>query len=214
MNNNNNNNNFSMFLTDNLIFLLIPIILFCGLGYFAFTKVTGFMESSVTLKDKKELMQGKQREVESLRSAKAERDRKAKEEAEQKGKDKEQETTSGKVIYEVLGQQFSPEASFGIMFENILSNITKSKVRIRSIDYNYSPQNDKILEANASGYNACELSFTTVSTYAQLQTFFKNIAKESYLTNIYEVYIEPYDRDKTILITKFKVRLYTKTVHS
>ena len=100
------------------------------------------------------------------------------------------------------------------MFENILSNITGNGVRIRSIDYNYTPQNDKIMQTNAPGYNACELSFTTVASYSQLQNFFKSIAKENYLTNIYEVYIEPYDKDKTILIAKFKVRLYTKTVHS
>ena len=121
---------------------------------------------------------------------------------------------SGKVIYEVLGQQFSPEASFGIMFENIISNITRSGVKIRSIEYNYSPQEDPVLAANAPGYNACELSFVTVGNYAQIQTFFKNLTKENYLTNIYEVYIEPYDKNKTILIAKFKVRLYTKTVHS
>ncbi|MBQ8635359.1 hypothetical protein IJ425_04310 [bacterium] len=119
---------------------------------------------------------------------------------------------SGKVIYEVLDQQFSPEASFGIMFENVISNITNSGVRIRSIEYNYRPNDDEVLNTNAPGYNACELSFVTVGTYAQYQRFFKNLAKENYLTNIYEVYIEPYDKNKTILISKFKVRLYTKTV--
>ncbi len=125
---------------------------------------------------------------------------------------KKKESESGKVIYEVLGQQFSPEASFGIMFENILSNITNSGIRIRSIDYNYQPADDKVLFTNVPGYNACELSFVAVGNYTQFQKFFKNIAKESYLSNIYEIYIEPYDKDKTILIVKFKVRLYTKTV--
>ena len=125
---------------------------------------------------------------------------------------KKKESESGKVIYEVLGQQFSPEASFGIMFENILSNITNSGVRIRSIDYNYQPVDDKIIMTNVAGYNACELSFVTVGKYAQFQQFFKNIAKEKYLSSLYEVYIEPYDKDKTILIVKFKIRLYTKSI--
>ena len=98
------------------------------------------------------------------------------------------------------------------MFENIISNITNSGVRIRSIEYNYRPGDDAVLNTGAPGYNACELSFVTVGTYAQYQRFFKNLAKENYLTNIYEIYIEPYDKNKTILISKFKVRLYTKTV--
>ncbi|MBR1616718.1 hypothetical protein IJ670_01055, partial [bacterium] len=103
-------------------------------------------------------------------------------------------------------------ASFGIMFENVLANITNSGLRIRSIDYNYAPTEDKVLEAKAPGYNACELSFVAVGNYSQLQTFFKNIAKENYLSGINEIYIEPYDADKTILIARFKIRLYTKTV--
>ena len=127
-------------------------------------------------------------------------------------KKKKKEAESGKVIYEVLGQQFSSEASFGIMFENILSNLSNSGVRIRKIDYNYKPNDDKILMTNLAGYNACELNFITVSTYAQLQNFFKNLTKEKYLTNITEIYLEPYDKDKTILIANFKVRLYTKTI--
>ncbi len=123
-----------------------------------------------------------------------------------------QKAESGKVIYQLPSNQFSPEASFGVMFENILANITQSGVRIRSIDYNYQPLEDKILSANIPGYNACELTFTTVGSYVELQNFFKSLAKEKYLSSIYEVYIEPYDKDKTILIAKFKIRLYTKTV--
>ena len=124
----------------------------------------------------------------------------------------EKTSNSGKVIYEVSGEQFSAEASFGIMFENVLSNITNSGVRIRSINYNYQPDEDAILLTNMPGYNACELSFVTVSNYTQLQNLFKNIAKEKYLSSINEVFIEPYDKDKTILISKFKIRLYTKTI--
>ena len=107
---------------------------------------------------------------------------------------------SGKVIFEVLDQQFSSQASFGIMLENVISTIVNSGVRIRSIEYNYNPQGDMIKDTGAPGYNACELSFVAVGSYAQFQTFFKNLTKENYLTNIYEIYIEPYDKDKTILI--------------
>lgn len=196
-----NKNNF---LQDNILYILIPIVaLFVGI-YFTYTNVTSMFEKSSVLEEKKQ--------VESTKKAKLNQLIAAKKRLEQTEEIKK-ESKSGKVIYEVLGQQFSSEASFGIMFENILSNMTQSGVRIRSIDYNYTPQNDKILQTNAAGYNVCELSFTTVGSYSQLQTFFKNLAKESYLTNLYELYIEPYDKNKNILIAKFKIRLYTKTIH-
>lgn len=192
------------FLQDNIIYILLPILVLAVGIYFGYVKVVEAFQKASYLEERQVAQQTKQNKLNQLLAAK-----KKLEQIEEIKK----ESKSGKVIYEVLGQQFSSEASFGIMFENILANMTNSGVRIRSIDYNYTPQNDKILQTNAAGYNVCELSFTTVGSYAQLQTFFKNLAKESYLTNLYELYIEPYDKDKNILIAKFKIRLYTKTIH-
>lgn len=189
---------------ENIVYFLIPVILFGAGVYFSIGKISNVLTNINALTEKKQEKITKETKLSQLQAAKARQEQIV---------EHKKESKSGKVIYEVLGQQFSSEASFGIMFENILANITNSGIRIRSIDYNYTPMNDKVLQTNAAGYNACELSFTTVGNYSQLQNFFKSIAKENYLTNLYEVYIEPYDKDKTILIAKFKVRLYTKTVH-
>ena len=193
------------FLQDNIIFLIILLAVIGGGIWGSYISATEMIANRDNLEDKKQEKLSKESKYNQLKAAK--------EKQESQEVEENKTTKSGKVIYEVLGQQFSSEASFGIMFENVLSNITRNGVRIRSIDYNYNPQNDKIMQTNAPGYNACELSFTTVASYSQLQNFFKSITKENYLTNIHEVYIEPYDKDKTILIAKFKVRLYTKTVH-
>ena len=193
------------FLQDNIIFLIILLAVIGGGIWGSYISATEMITNRDNLEDKKQEKLSKESKYNQLKAAK--------EKQESQEVEENKTTKSGKVIYEVLGQQFSSEASFGIMFENVLSNITRNGVRIRSIDYNYNPQNDKIMQTNAPGYNACELSFTTVASYSQLQNFFKSITKENYLTNIHEVYIEPYDKDKTILIAKFKVRLYTKTVH-
>ena len=186
---------------DNLLYILIVAIAFFGgiyaVYHFGYQAYENLSEAS----SKKEELTSKQQRLEQIKKQKA-----------SEKKEKKKEAQSGKIIYEVLGQQFSPEASFGIMFENVLANITNSGLRIRSIDYNYSPAEDKILLTNTPGYNACELSFVTVGNYTQLQNFLKNIAKENYLTSITEIYLEPYDRDKTILISRFKIRLYTKTI--
>ncbi len=186
---------------ENILFILLPILAFFG-GIYAvyhFGSLAGASQSELT--SKKSELETKQSQLEQIKQQKL-----------SSQTQKKKESGSGKVIYEVLGEQFSPEASFGIMFENVLANITNSGIKIRSIDYNYQPVDDKVLLTNIDGYNACELSFVTVGNYTQLQNFFKNITKEKYLTNIYEIYIEPYDKDKTILIAKFKIRLYTKTI--
>ena len=179
---------------------MVIVFAFGGI-YFVYQNAMQAVESWKQVITKNDELHEKQKKLDQI-----------KEEKNAQKNEKLKTSRSGKVIYEVLGQQFSAEASFGIMFENILSNVTNSGLRIRSIDYNYAPAEDKVLAAKAPGYNACELSFTAVGSYSQLQTFFKNIAKENYLSGINEVYIEPYDGDKTILIARFKIRLYTKTV--
>lgn len=195
------------FIKDNIVVFLIPIVVAVGLIFFGYKCFTEMNEFSEQVRNNEASLQTKQQKLQQLQAQKKQREEEEKRQAENKNT-----SQSGKVIYEVLGQQFSPEASFGIMFENLLANIVNNGIKIRSIEYNYQPTEDKILLANAPGYNACELSFTTVGTYSQLQGFFKSIVKENYISNIYEIYIEPYERDKTILIAKFKVRLYTKTI--
>jgi len=189
------------FLKDNILYLFIVVLVFGAGVYFTYNSAMQMIDFSSEYRSKQEELKAQQ---EKLNLIKAQKERNIKQE--------KRKSENAKVIYEVLGQQFSPEASFGIMFESILSHITNSGLKVRSIDYNYSPADDKILQTNAPEYNACELSFVTVGSYSQLQNFLKNIAKETYLTGINEIYLEPYYKDKTILIARFKIRLYTKTV--
>ncbi len=198
------------FLEDNILILLVVVVVVIGGIVFASKSVPAAISSFDSVKTKQESLKNKQSELVKIQEQVKKKEQEA--QAGEEESTEQKQTKSGKIIYEVLEQQFSPEASFGIMFENILSNITNSGVKVRKIEYNYNLTDDKIASSGAVGYNACELSFVTVANYSQLQAFFKNIAKENYLSNIYEVYIEPYDRDKTILIAKFKIRLYTKTI--
>ena len=190
-------------------YLLIPIIVMAlavfllsgGGGAVEQTSITNALQKIGNVTEKKNDLSIKQDRLGLLKQQKA-----------AENADEKKESKSGKVIYGVSGEQFTAEASFGIIFENLLANLTNSGVRVRSIEYDYHPADDKILSAGLNGYNVCEISFVSVGSYSQFQNFFKNIAKEKYLSNIYEVYIEPYDKDKTILITRFKIRLYTKTI--
>ncbi len=194
------------FLKEKLVYLILPIIVIGVVVYLLFAGPTETNAGAVLQKMNE--VAAKQNDL----SVKKDRLELLKKQKESENVEVKKEAKSGKVIYGVSGEQFTPEASFGIIFENLLANLTNSGVRIRSIEYNYHPGDDKILSANIGGYNACEISFVSVGSYTQFQNFFKNIAKEKYLSNIYEIYIEPYDRDKTILITRFKIRLYTKTI--
>lgn len=188
-------------LKENILWIIMVVLVIGGCGYGIYQFGKSVFANMEDIKTKTAEYQAKDMELKKIKAS-----------LEAKKKNKKKQTESGKIIYEVLREQFTPEASFGIMFENILSNITNSGVRIRSIDYNYAPQDDRIIMTNIEGYNACELSFVAVGKYMQLQNFFRNIAKEKYLSDIQEIYIEPYDKDKSILIARFKIRLYTRSI--
>ena len=118
----------------------------------------------------------------------------------------------GKIVFDAPDMRFSPDASFAPLFELVLTLAQQSGIRIRAIEYNYAPQEDIIFAAKINGYNVCELDMVTVGTYTELQTFFKSIMKEQYLTYLSEVELTPWDKDKKVLIAKIKLRLYTRTI--
>lgn len=118
----------------------------------------------------------------------------------------------GKIVFDAPDMRFSPDASFAPLFELVLTLAQQSGIRIRAIEYNYAPQEDIIFAAKINGYNVCELDMITVGTYTELQTFFKSIMKEQYLTYLSEVELTPWDKDKKVLIAKIKLRLYTRTI--
>lgn len=118
----------------------------------------------------------------------------------------------GKVIFDAPGMQFSPDASFAPLFELMLTLAQQSGIRIRAIDYNYTPADDIVFNAKLQGYNACELSMIAVGSYSEFQNFFKSVMKEQYLSSLAEVEMTPWEKDKKVLITKLKLRLYTRTM--
>lgn len=117
----------------------------------------------------------------------------------------------GKRIYEVQGMQFSADASFAPLFESIINIAKTSGIRIRSIDYNYEPQDDIIFSAKLPGYNVCELTIVAIGSYTQFQNFYKSILKEEYLNYLAELEVRPFKENRSILVTTMKLRLYTKT---
>lgn len=121
------------------------------------------------------------------------------------------EVAGGKKIFEAQDMSFSTEASFAPLFEVFVDHAKYSGVRIRSIEYNYAPTDDPVAMAAITGYNVCELKVVAVGNFLQFQNFFKSITKEENLMALPEIELKPWDSDKTVLISTFKLRMYTKT---
>lgn len=118
---------------------------------------------------------------------------------------------SEKDIFEPAEMQLGTGASFAEPFEDMINIARDSKIRIKSIKYDYSPTEDPIIKGELKGYNACEMKIEAVGTYSQLKHFITGVFGKPYLTKISNIIIEPWGFDKTILIANINLTLYTYT---
>ena len=129
----------------------------------------------------------------------------------QEEKRKNRPKMAEKVIFEPTGIQLGAGASFAEPFEEMIDTAKSSKIRIKSIKYNYKPENDPITKNTLEDYNACEMKITAVGTYSQLKNFFSNMLAKPYLSRIGGIRIEPWGFDRSILVAHFNLTLYTYT---
>ena len=184
---------------DNFVYIILVLVAIVAGVYFIPPQATETYNKIIETNSARKLLSEKEAQLNNLR-LQAEASSRAK-----------TPVSEGKKIYELEGAQFSGEASFAPLFEIVLSIAQTSGIRIRSIDYNYQPEEDKIYASHISDYNVCELSIVAVGTYAQLQNFFRGLMKDSNLNYLAEVEMQPWEKDKSILVSNIKVRLYTKT---
>ncbi len=190
--------NYKELLKEQILFMVLPVLLavvllcslvFGGIGLFKNVKVLGQKSGEYkTLVEKKNDLE--------VRVAQ---------------RVEENKTPDAKKIFQIQGMKFGADASFAPLFDNMIAVAKESGIRIRSIDYNYSPASDPVFAAKLSGYNVCELQSTIVGNYSQIQRFLKTMLSEEYLINLAEIEIVSWKRDKSVLIANLKMRFYTQT---
>ncbi len=190
--------NFNEIVKEQLVFVALPIMVIAlgiiGIGYFAnsaFGNIKSYNDKTAQIQTLTE--QKTQLEADLARLI------------------KEEANPEAKKVFTVEGLKFGVEASFAPLFDDMITIAKASNIRIRSVDYNYAPQDDEIFKLKVDGLNTCELTTTIVGTYSEIQTFLKTLLSEDYLVNIAQVEIVSWQRDKSVLIANLKIRYYTKT---
>lgn len=190
--------NFKDLAKEQIVFIILPIILL------AFG-IAGIVQFGMDANEKFKEMTTKTQELESKEQEKQSLEVKLSEIK------KEEESPDAKKIYTLEGMRFGTGASFAPLFDDMIAIAKGAGIRIRSVDYNYSPTGDPIFDAKPQGVNVCELSTTIVGKYSEIQAFLKTLLSEPYLVNIAQVEIVSWQRDKSVLIANLKIRYYTKT---
>ena len=103
------------------------------------------------------------------------------------------------------------DSLFFTLYNDVLDMLHSNSVKIKAIDYNYNPAGDMFVEHGKGQYFVCDINLELVSNYTNIGKLIQEIYQYPYYIKITSVEVTPYKKDKTILLTKLSLRLYSST---
>ena len=126
----------------------------------------------------------------------------------QKEKNVKQES---KAFYKPIESGLDNEAVIAGEFAEILQLIRANKIKVRSIKYDYNPQDDNFIKGSADKYKVARLNTEMIAHYTDYDNFLRELYKHEHFLDIQSIEIVPYRKDKRILLINFKIKLYSKS---
>jgi len=177
-------------------FLLIGIL---GFAYIAFVQVYPIWqqieELKVSVAQQSEVLAQKQHELNDLNL--------------QIKKQQEAETLE-KEMYIPSEKGLPAEDMIAGEFAEILEIIRTNTIKTRSISFEYNPKKDVFVQGAPEQFNVAALEMDMIATYKNFENFLKDLYKHDHFLEISSVEIEPYEKDKKVLLIKFNMKLYAK----
>ena len=114
-----------------------------------------------------------------------------------------------KKIYKPERPGLDAESSFNVMFDDVIEIAKNNGIKIFSMEYVYNPPTDEFVVGSPHKFNVCQLNLQTIGNYNDIEGFFQDLYKYPYLINMENVELMPYENDKTIVLGKLEVKLYS-----
>jgi len=132
------------------------------------------------------------------------------EEAEAKKQEEANKSTELKQLYKPVLSGMDTEAVIAGEFTEILELIRINKIKVRSIKYDYDPQDDAFVKGAASSFNVARLNMEMITNYPNFENFLKELYKHEHFLDIQSMEMVPYKKNKSILLINFKLKLYAQ----
>ncbi len=179
--------------------VLILVLALLGVVYLGATQIAPTVQNIMDLNEQYAaqtlVLADKQRELDDLKIAV-----------------KQQEDMSGieKQMFEPAEAGLDAEGVIAGEFSEILEIIRANTVKMRSIDYSYDPADDKFVQGAPGKFNVAQLNMELISNYKNFENFLKDLYKHEHFLDICKVEVEPYEKDKSVLLINFAIKLYAK----
>lgn len=120
-------------------------------------------------------------------------------------------TTVQKKVYAPADSDLGNDTLFFTLYNDLMEMIHSNSIKIKSMKYDYNPENDAFVKFSKETYFVCEVDMDLVSNYTNLGKFIQDLVQYPYYIRILNVDVEPYAKDKKILISNVGLRLYART---
>lgn len=120
--------------------------------------------------------------------------------------------TGVKEMYKPMESGLDAEGVVAAQFDDILKILKANSIKTRSIKYTYNPEDDPFVKSAADKLSACILDMQMVATYKNFEGFIKDLYKHEHFLDISKIEIIPYEKNKTLLLINFKLKLYALKV--
>ncbi len=121
-----------------------------------------------------------------------------------------EEASKSKPFYKPAASGMNTEAIIQGEFAEILQLIRANKIKVRTIKYEYDPQDDAFVKGAGGKYKVARLNMEMIATYSSYNNFLKELYKHDHFLDIQSVEIVPYKKNKQILLINFKLKLYAQ----
>jgi len=198
----NNNDNSPMTVLKRPIFIGLAVVLIAILMFTMYT-LKAFSQLSSTNTEFTNVYQ------EYTNNLKVIEDHKAAEELAESSEESA-EQAADKPFFKPLESGSDPDVVLAGEFNEILSLVVANKIKTRSVKYDYEPKGDAFFRSAASRYSVCRLDMVMIANYTDFKNFLKDLYKHEHYLDITKIEIQPYSKDKSILIVNFQLTLYAE----
>ena len=119
-------------------------------------------------------------------------------------------SAADKPFYKPIMSGFDSEAAIAGEFSEILQLIRANTIKMRSINYTYDPGDDAFVKGAPQKFNVAQLDMEMIANYKTFETFLRDLYKHEHFLDIAKVEVTPYEKNKSVLLINFSIKLYAK----
>ena len=120
-------------------------------------------------------------------------------------------TSIQKKVYAPVDADLGNDTLFFTLYNDLIEMVHANSIKIKSMEYLYNPESDTFVKFSKDQYFVSEVNMELVSNYTNLGKFIQDVIQYPYYIRIMSIDIEPYPKDKKILIANVSMRLYAHT---